>query len=107
MVRLQIEKAEGTVIATVAPEGKATYKIDTEDSRIRAIIEEVLARAGERGLVQHADVSQHTESGMRHQRRGRKVKPGATGFLQALGDYLVHYDLLAYPIESDDPTDRR
>ena len=102
MTTLVVENLDGAKIATVVTTDKAGYEIATTDDSVRKLIEKILTEASEKGLVFYTYRRQKTDTGMRYQRLGRQLRPGASGFLLALGDYLMHYDLFAYP---EEPTD--
>ncbi len=102
MTRLLVERPDGTRVATVLPEGKKNYRIDTLDENVRNIINSVLDQAEQQGITYRFYRRAKTESGLKYESLGRRLKPGETDFLQALGDYLINYELVAYPEEEDD-----
>lgn len=102
MATLLVRRPDGTQVATVVKSGKTSYAIDTVDEDVRRLIQGVLDRAEEDGIAFHTYRRLKTDEGMRYQRLGRWLQPGAGDFLQAVGDYLTNYDLFAYPVETSD-----
>ena len=101
MTKLVVELPDGTRVATVTrqPRYRSRYNIDTEDERIRDVIEQVIEQGRQKGLAHRFYRRQKTDKGHVYQQMGRWLKPGDRDFLQALGDYLANYELFAYPEE--------
>jgi len=97
VMKLLVKKQDGALTATVIPRGKTSYDIQTEDEDVRQIIQQVLDKARDDGLAYHFYRRHKTDTGIRYERLGRWLKPGEGEFLQALADYLINYELFAYP----------
>jgi phosphoribulokinase len=98
MMKLMVEKPDKTLVAQVTRcSGEACYEIHTDDDSVRKIIQQILNKATKDGLSYHFYRRHKTDTGIRYERLGRRLMPREGEFLQALADYLIHYDLFAYP----------
>lgn len=100
MTILIVENPDGQEVARVQEASKGHYKIETDDDETRKVIESVIDESSQEGIVHHYYRRRKTSTGLQYQQLGKWLKPGDNDYLQALGDYLIHYSLIGYPLES-------
>ena len=100
MSRVIVKDTSNTQVAIVHWSQDGGLDVQTSDASVRGKIERVIALGRERGLVNHSYRRAKTPTGIKYTNLGRWVKPVDVDFPQALADYLVNEDLIAY-VEED------
>jgi hypothetical protein len=95
-----VDDSAGAHVATIrdTPSG---VMIETCDDRVRAAIDELVERGRQFGLLLHEHRRRSTQSGVIYSHEGTRIKPGDAGFLDALADALVEFEMTAYTMEAE------
>ena len=100
MSRVIVRDTSNTQVAIVHWSQDGELDVQISDASVRGKIEKVIALGREQGLVNHSYRRAKTPTGIKYTNLGRWVKPVDVDFPQALADYLVNEDLIAY-VEED------
>ena len=89
-------------VATISWDAEGRSTVSTSDPCVRDAIDRAIKVGSERGLAYRTHRRAKTTHGVEYQLMGRWVKPPSEEFPQALADYLVNEDLIAYPEDEDE-----
>ena len=101
MTRVIVRDMTNTQVAVVRWDNGGDPEVITSDATVRAKLERALERGRKQGLAHRSYRRAKTPHGVKYQTLGRWVKPAQVGFPQALADYLVNEELIAYTEEDD------